>query len=156
MGLIELKPCPFCGGKAGLYHTYDGLSCVQCDECGISTLRKMDARLAIQMWNRRSSEIEWIPVSEKLPRLEDDMLVTVRNKWIPVSEKLPRLEDDVLVTVRNKETGTSAVWSGVRYKNGWAISAYCDYIDLYDTDSELEVIAWAHLPEAYKEAGGNE
>ena len=44
-------------------------------------------------------------------------------EWIPVSEKLPRLEDDVLVTVRNKETGTSAVWSGVRYKNGWAISA---------------------------------
>ena len=26
------------------------------------------------------TEIEWIPVSEKLPRLEDDMLVTVRNK----------------------------------------------------------------------------
>ena len=50
-------------------------------------------------------------------------------EWIPVSEKLPRLEDDVLVTVRNKETGTSAVWSGVRYKNGWAISTCCDYID---------------------------
>lgn len=117
-----------------MYHTHDGRSCVQCDECGISTLRKMDARLAIQMWNKRNSEIE----------------------RIPVSEKLPRLEDDVLVTVRNKETGTSAVWSGVRYKNGWAISAYCAYIDLYDTDSELEVIAWAHLPEAYKEARGNE
>ena len=56
MGLIELKPCPFCGGKAGLYHTHDGRSCVQCDECGISTLRKMDARLAIQMWNKRDGE----------------------------------------------------------------------------------------------------
>ena len=77
-------------------------------------------------------------------------------EWIPVSEKLPRLEDDVLVTVRNKETGTSAVWSGVRYKNGWAISTCCDYIDLYDTDSELEVIAWAHLPVPYEEARGNE
>lgn len=77
-------------------------------------------------------------------------------EWIPVSEKLPRLEDDMLVTVHNKETGTSAVWSGVRYKNGWAISTCCDYIDLYDADSDLEVIAWAHLPEAYKEARGNE
>ena len=77
-------------------------------------------------------------------------------EWIPVSERLPRLEDDILVTVRNKETGTSAVWSGTRYKNGWAISACCDYIELYDADSDLEVIAWAHLPEAYKEAGGNE
>lgn len=56
MSEIELKPCPFCGGKAGLYHTYDGRSCVQCDECGISTLRKMDARLAIQMWNKRDGE----------------------------------------------------------------------------------------------------
>ena len=62
-------------------------------------------------------------------------------EWIPVSEKLPRPEDDVLVTVRNKETGTSAVWSGTRYKNGWAISACCDYIELYDVDSDLEVIA---------------
>ena len=71
-------------------------------------------------------------------------------EWIPVSEKLPRLEDDMLVTVRNKETGTSAVWSGVRYKNGWAISSCFDYIYLYDACSNLEVIAWAHLPEAYK------
>lgn len=77
-------------------------------------------------------------------------------EWIPVSEKMPRLEDDMLVTVHNKETGTSAVWSGVRYKNGWAISTCCDYIDLYDVDSDLEVIAWAHLPEAYKEARENE
>lgn len=73
-------------------------------------------------------------------------------EWIPVSEKLPRLEDDMLVTVRNKTTGTSAVWIGARYKNGWAISTCRDYIDLYDTDSELEVIAWAHLPEAHKES----
>lgn len=130
MSEIKLKNCPFCGGKAGLYHTYDGLSCVQCDECGISTLRKMDARLAIQMWNRRNSEIE----------------------WIPVSEKLPRPEDDILVTVRNKETGTSTVWSGVKYNNGWAISSCCDYIDLYDAgSSDLEVIAWAHIPAPYKE-----
>lgn len=134
MSEIELKPCPFCGGKAGLYHTHDGRSCVQCDECGISTLRKMDARLAIQMWNKRNSEIEWIPVSEKLPRLEDDMLVTVRNK----------------------ETGTSAVWSGTRYKNGWAISSCCDYIDLYDADSDLEVVAWAYLPVPYEEAEEHE
>lgn len=73
-------------------------------------------------------------------------------EWIPVGEKLPRLEDDMLVTVRNKETGDSAVWGGVRYKNGWAIAACCDYIELYDADSNLEVIAWAHLPEAYKES----
>ena len=71
-------------------------------------------------------------------------------EWIQVSEKLPRLEDDMLVTVRNKGTGDIAVWSGVRYKNGWAIASCCDYIELYDADSELEVIAWAHLPEAYK------
>ena len=68
-------------------------------------------------------------------------------EWIPVSEKLPRPEDDILVTVRNKETGDSAVWSGVKYNNGWAISSCYDYIDLYDAgSSDLEVIAWAYLP----------
>ena len=71
-------------------------------------------------------------------------------EWIQVREQLPRQEDDMLVTVRNKGTGDIAVWSGVRYKNGWAIASCCDYIELYDADSELEVIAWAHLPEAYK------
>ena len=125
---------------------------VRCKRCDARMLAS-SAESAIKNWNCRigqstSGGIEWIPVSEKLPRREDDILVTVRNKWIPVSEKLPRLEDDVLVTVRNKETGTSAVWSGVRHKNGWAISSYCDYIYLYDADSDLEVIAWTHLPEA--------
>lgn len=151
MGLIELKPCPFCGGKAGLYHTHDGRSCVQCDECGISTLRKMDARLAIQMWNRRSSEIEWIPVSEKLPRREDDILVTVRNKWIPVSEKLPEPESKVLVTVRDKTTDDLSVWCGVRYDKGWELSRFDDYLDTRYTD-DIEVTAWAHLPESHKES----
>lgn len=128
MSEIELKPCPFCGGKAGLYHTYDGLSCVQCDECGISTLRKMDARLAIQMWNKRNSEIE----------------------WIPVSEKLPEPESEVLVTVRDKTTDDLSVWCGVRYDKGWELSRFDDYLDTRYTD-DLEVTAWAHLPEAYKE-----
>ena len=72
-------------------------------------------------------------------------------EWIPVSEKLPELESEVLVTVRNKTTGTSAVWNGVRYKNGWAIASCHDYFYLYDADSNLEVIAWAHLPAPYKE-----
>lgn len=134
MGLIELKPCPFCGGKAGLYHTHDGRSCVQCDECGISTLRKMDARLAIQMWNKRNSEIEWIPVSEGLPA---------------------GLED-VLATVYDKRTGYSAVWHAARIRDGWAISDCSNYREIYDTDTDTKIIAWAFLPEPYKEARGNE
>ena len=76
----------------------------------------------------------------------------VEIEWIPASEKLPRPEDDILVTVRNKETGDSAVWSGAKYSNGWAISSCCDYIDLYDAgNSDLEVTAWAHAPEPYKD-----
>lgn len=74
-------------------------------------------------------------------------------EWIPVSEKLPELETIVLITVRDKRTGTVATWTGVRYQSGWARSTSVDCLDMYN-DGGFEVIAWAHLPESYKEGVG--
>jgi len=52
----EMKPCPFCGGEAGI--TWDKWKddelycCVECD-CGVSTGVYETADEAVEMWNRR-------------------------------------------------------------------------------------------------------
>lgn len=60
--MAELKPCPFCGGKAILNHGLSGtqFSYVHCTRCFaktsdyyISTAHSSD-RKAIEAWNRRA------------------------------------------------------------------------------------------------------
>ena len=62
MGESELKPCPFCGGKAVLSHDHTGLgaSYIRCEKCGTESIRFIksfeiasDDR-AKQFWNRRA------------------------------------------------------------------------------------------------------
>ena len=60
--MVELKPCPCCGGKAVL-HVEDGV-CVICQDCGLRTISLIDgcsqgkprggavARV-IEKWNKR-------------------------------------------------------------------------------------------------------
>lgn len=50
----ELKPCPFCGGKAWVQHfplsdTYE----VRCSDCNIGTCMLLHRDIAVEMWNRR-------------------------------------------------------------------------------------------------------
>lgn len=71
-------------------------------------------------------------------------------EWIPVGEKLPEPESEVLITICNKITDNLSVWSGVLYNHGWEASRLDDYLDMRYTD-DFEVTAWAHLPEAYKD-----
>lgn len=71
-------------------------------------------------------------------------------EWIPVGEKLPEPEIEVLVIVRDKPTGNLSVWSGIVNDKDWEVSRVGDYFDTRYTDN-FEVTAWAHLPEAYKE-----
>ena len=58
----ELKPCPFCGGKALLSHDHAGIeaSYVRCEKCGLESIRFLksfecasDDR-AVEFWNRRA------------------------------------------------------------------------------------------------------
>ena len=62
----ELKPCPFCGGKAKLKISEYTLNCVAfCEKCNVimkrnlkgnSKLRAMLTELMTEEWNRRYEE----------------------------------------------------------------------------------------------------
>ena len=65
--MTELKPCPFCGGKAVLRHNYRGIlqySFIQCEnyECGICGKEYAIGAaysaddFAIEFWNRRAND----------------------------------------------------------------------------------------------------
>jgi len=58
-----LKPCPFCGGRAKLYHRGDTTGwqgtdwvCCENDDCGCGTCCHETAESAISAWNRRAIE----------------------------------------------------------------------------------------------------
>lgn len=52
--MTELKPCPFCGGKAELVSSIE--SWVRCKDCGAMTKMKACDAGAIEEWNRRVND----------------------------------------------------------------------------------------------------
>lgn len=66
----ELKPCPFCGGKAGTVRRWqsgDGTGkdiWIRCENCGMETIRYDTDEDAIAAWNRRA-EPENKPLKEE-------------------------------------------------------------------------------------------
>lgn len=50
---VNLKPCPFCGGRATLvYDNQEGYQ-IYCDDCKIMTPENFDKEKIVGMWNRR-------------------------------------------------------------------------------------------------------
>ena len=55
--MTELKPCPFCGGKANLAQTVrTGFWYIICRNCDIATLQYSSAEKARRVWNRRAND----------------------------------------------------------------------------------------------------
>jgi Lar family restriction alleviation protein len=50
---MELKECPFCGGKAEIQEDVYGNADIVCKKCGIATTLSNDKNDAIERWNRR-------------------------------------------------------------------------------------------------------
>lgn len=56
--MIELKPCPFCGGKADIYEPDVDIEThlVYCTKCQAETQLFAKREEAIEAWNRRADE----------------------------------------------------------------------------------------------------
>ena len=58
--MFELKPCPFCGGKAKIVVSTDyrdrHLRYVTCEQCRVSTDFFLNDKAAAEAWNRRVSD----------------------------------------------------------------------------------------------------
>lgn len=84
---IELKPCPFCGGKAML-HSKDspiGMSYIDCLECGVQIGGGNDAE-ALKLWNSRQEVMRetkepkrWKEFFCLTPMVESDNMITVET-----------------------------------------------------------------------------
>lgn len=49
----EMKPCPFCGGKAEVVHGFGFDNIVQCEDCFTETRICETPEEAIEVWNKR-------------------------------------------------------------------------------------------------------
>lgn len=56
----ELKPCPFCGGKARLEKITNLSFIVRCPKCGAKTTYRLSSSLAVKIWNSRT-QLEFTP-----------------------------------------------------------------------------------------------
>jgi Lar family restriction alleviation protein len=82
----ELKPCPFCGGKAApTHHKYEWSASVYCTQCGSSTgtqRGKDENAMAVAAWNTRVSyaatlnnstaELTWAEVEQILQSHDEE------------------------------------------------------------------------------------
>lgn len=77
-----LRPCPFCGGEAEIKYIVPLATTVSCTKCR-ATSAAIPASLqycaddeVAKSWNRRTNKgTEWIPVAERMPPDDTDVLL---------------------------------------------------------------------------------
>lgn len=79
---IELKICPFCGGKAFFANRFTiGKRCrtVVCEDCHavVTNFEGEDKEKAAEMWNSRS--LDMIPCSKEMPESNISVLCAMRT-----------------------------------------------------------------------------
>lgn len=67
--MSELKPCPFCGGKAYLA-IEDIFYTAMCEDCNAIVMADKDKELAIGNWNKRASDAEIERLKQRIIELE--------------------------------------------------------------------------------------
>ena len=98
MRKTKLKPCPFCGSKAKMYHDYHDFALIQCTKCGIGTLHKSDEEEVIKDWNTRKPNMYKVIDQYKWER--DVAISQLEKLGIGFGEKV----DDKVVVAKNEIT----------------------------------------------------
>lgn len=81
MAEIELKPCPFCGGKAkfSLFMCRDAIACTECPACIVPPISGVYSKeeLAAE-WNRRAEQLQkhgrWKPFARDVIGYTDEFI----------------------------------------------------------------------------------
>lgn len=88
--MVELKSCPFCGGKAELHRPSIAVYAI-CSKCGISTSYIYPPEKAVRRWNNRSAEEA---LQERIAKLEKE-LEQMRTVALGYCELARRLQESL-------------------------------------------------------------
>lgn len=88
--MVELKNCPFCGGKAELHRPSIAVYAI-CSKCGISTSYIYPPEEAVRRWNNRSAEEA---LQERIAKLEKE-LEQMRTVALGYCELARRLQESL-------------------------------------------------------------
>lgn len=132
-----LLPCPFCGGAPRVSHRMDedlsthnvvqwnSVSCNECD-IGFDIPDGYDIGTSSERWNRRTDLAE----------------CRARAMWIPVDEKLPPENIDVLIFVQGREESILEIGRHSRdahFCKGWDTN--------HDLSKYKDITHWQPLPD---------
>ena len=126
---VELKPCPFCGGRAkfskdGEQKVKYGNEQIYCTQCFITAAPQETEQEAVDWWNTRASAhpaTEWVSVADNFPE---------NVRWVKVKIDNPNSERQYTSIARYIRACAPFEW---RFTNGEQVER---------PDFGITVLAW--------------